>query len=245
MALFGLFGGDKPTTKNIAKLVPKVKERYAQPEYRRGAMERLLDWGTPESLDAVLSRFTVVVQSPHWDEEEKRWLVEELAERGDVAKEALTRFLARENNIAFAAQALARMVSKDDYLEELLAALRARAPEDHRSVQAKQELILALGDADDPRGVEAIVPHLNDHADDVQCAAIDVVERYQAESAYTALADILCDDLRSGRVLRHAAGAVHRLKAPIDKTRALQPAVAEDFVVRDGTLAPAHENAEE
>ena len=113
MALFGLLGGDKPTPKNISKLVNKVKERYAQPEYRRTAMEKLLSWSTPEALDAVLSRFTVVVQSPHWDEEEKRWLVEELAERGQPAKEALTRFLARENHIAFAAKALARLGTKD------------------------------------------------------------------------------------------------------------------------------------
>lgn len=239
MALFGLIGGDKPTPKNISKLVNKVKERYAQPEYRRTAMEKLLAWSTPEALDAVLSRFTVVVQSPHWDEEEKRWLVEELAERGAPAQEALTRFLARENNIAFAAQALSRLVSPEAYAGELIAALKARPPEDHRTVQAKQELILALGDTGDARVAEAILPYLDDHADDVQCAAIDVVERVQAEPAYNRLAALLTDEIRSARVLRHAAGAVSRLKAPIDPQRPLQPAVTEDYVVKDGTLASA------
>ena len=39
-----------------------------------------------EALAAVLARFTVVVQSPHWDEEEKRWLVDELATRGEPAR---------------------------------------------------------------------------------------------------------------------------------------------------------------
>lgn len=240
MALFGLLGGDKPNPKNISKLVTKVKERYAQPEYRRTAMEKLLSWSTPEALDAVLSRFTVVVQSPHWDEEEKRWLVEELAERGEPAKEALTRFLARENNIAFAAKALARLTSKEEYVDELIKALRARPPEDHRTVQGKQELILALGDAGEPRAVEAVLPYLDDHADDVQCAAIDVIERHQAEVGYPKLAEILTDEVRSARVLRHAAGALSRLKAPIDPQKPLQPAVTEDYVVKDGTLVASH-----
>ena len=58
--LDSLFGSDKPNQKNIDKLVVRVKERYAQPEYRREAMEKLLSMNTPESLAAVLMRFTVV-----------------------------------------------------------------------------------------------------------------------------------------------------------------------------------------
>ena len=64
--LDGIFGSDKPTQKNIEKLVIRVKERYAQPEYRREAMERLLGWNTPEAIIGALARFTVVAQSPHW-----------------------------------------------------------------------------------------------------------------------------------------------------------------------------------
>ena len=134
MGLFGLFGSDKPTEKSIAKQVTRVKERYAQPEYRRMAMETLFDWGTPEALDGILARFTVVVQSPHWDEEEKRWLVEELAERGQPAIEALRRFLKTSNNIGFADRALQRLCDEDQYRIELGEALKARDPEDYRSV---------------------------------------------------------------------------------------------------------------
>lgn len=240
MALFGFLGGDKPNPKNISKLVLKVKERYAQPEYRRGAMEKLLSFATPDAMDAVLQRFSVVVQSPHWDEEEKRWLVDELAERGELAKAAVTRYLAKENHIAFAAQALARLTSPAEYVETLMASLASRTPEDHRSVQGKQELILALGDTQDERVVSAVLPYLDDHADDVQCAVVDLIERLGATSAFSTLVQVLSDDVRSGRVLRHAAGAVSRLKAPIDPTRALQPAVAEDFIVKEGTLHAAH-----
>lgn len=237
MALFGLLGSDKPTEKNIAKQVTKIRERYAQPEYRRAAMDQLLEWGTPEALDGVLSRFGVVVQSPHWDEEEKRWLVEEFADLGEPGVEALCRFLARDNNVTFAAKALRRLVDQERFKEEIIKALKARDPEDHRTVQAKQDLIALLGELDSDDLGDVVLPYLDDHADDVQCAAIDVVESQGGEAARARLIEMITEDLHSARVLRHAAGAVSRLKLSIDPEKPLAPAVTEDYVVKDGTLA--------
>jgi phenylpyruvate tautomerase PptA (4-oxalocrotonate tautomerase family) len=235
--VLGLFGGDKPTEKNIAKQVLKVKERYAQPEYRRVAMEKLLEWATDEALDGVLARFTVVVQSPHWDEEEKRWLVEELVEKGDPARQALSRFLKKENNIAFAAKALQQLSSKETFLQELCDALKARSPEDYRSAQAKQDLIHALTEVLGEKGGDVLVPYLDDHADDVQCAAIEAVEKVNVEAAKERLATMITEDLHSARVLRAAAGAVSRMHVAIDPEKPIEAAVLEDFAVKDGTLA--------
>ncbi len=237
MALFGLLGGDKPTEKNIDKQVQKVKERYAQPEFRRAAMDRLLEWGTPEALAGVMQRFSVVVQSPHWDEEEKRWLVDELAERGDAARQAITQYLKTQNNIAFAAKALRKLCDEQGYVQELVAALQARDPEDYRSVQAKQELVAAIGATGDTEALGAVVTFLDDHGDDVQCTAIDVVEKNHVEQGYPRLVKMITEDFHSARVVRHAAGAVSRLGLGIDPEKPLSPEVTEDFVVKDGKLA--------
>lgn len=243
--LDSIFGGDKPTQKNIDKLIVRVKERYAQPEYRREAMEKLLSWGTPEALAGVLARFTVVAQSPHWDEEEKKWLVDEMAELGEPGRAALRAFLAKENHIAFAARALKRVDSADDYVLDLVGALKAKPPEDYRSTQGKVELVACLSETGDPRVAEAVIPHLDDHGDDVQCATIDAVERLWEKIGARGqleqrLQRMVADDGRSARVVRHAAAAMQRLQVPIDPARPLAPAVAEDYVVKDGKLAPAH-----
>lgn len=243
--LDGLFGGDKPNQKNIDKLVVRVKERYAQPEYRREAMDKLLEWNTPESIYAVLSRFTVVTNSPHWDEEEKRWLVDELAGKGAPAREALKKFLAKENHVAFAARALSKLGTKDDYIADLMAALKARSPDDHRGTQGKTELVASLAETEDPRVIEALLPFVDDHGDDVQCAVVDALGRLWAKlpdngAAVAKLQGVITDDARSARVLRHTAAAMQRLALPIDATKPLAPAVAEDFLVKDGKLALAH-----
>lgn len=240
--VFGLFGGNKPTEKNIGKQALKVKERYAQPEYRRAAMEQLLAWGTPEALDAVLSRFTVVVQSPHWDEEEKRWLVEELAERGAPAREALSRFLKTKNNVAFAAKALRNLCDPESYKTQLQDALLAREPEDYRSAQAKQDLIHALSEVlEAGEGADCLKPYVDDHADDVQCAAIEAVEAGKVEDVYPRLAEVVTEDMHSARVQRAAAAAIARLSIPIDPAKPIEAAVLEDFVVKDGSLARKEE----
>lgn len=243
MALFGLFGSDKPTPKNIEKMVARVKERYAQPEYRRDAMDTLLNWGTPEALDGVLSRFTVVVNSPHWDEEEKRWLTDVLVDLGAPAADAFRRFLAKQkDNVRFAVKALERIHGtghRDALVEDLLVALKNHAPDDYRSAQAKTDLIASLEGFDDARINEALIPYLNDHADDVQCITIDVVHARSAEVAYEALATMVTDDLHSARVLRHAAGAVARLGLTVPGT--VVDAVSEDFSVVDGKLVSNRE----
>ena len=244
--LDSIFGGDKPTQKNIDKLVVRVKERYAQPEYRREAMERLLGWATPEAITACLARFPVVVQSPHWDEEEKRWLVDEIAQLGEPGRVALQKFLAKENHIAFAAKALQRLVDKEEYVVDLAAALKARSPEDYRSTQGKSELIACLCETGDARVAEVLLPYIDDHGDDVQCACVDALEKMwpkigaMTEPVSKKLAAVIGDDGRSARVLRHTAAAMQRLGVAIDATKPLAPAVAEDYVVKDGKLAPAN-----
>jgi hypothetical protein len=241
--VLGLFGGNKPTQKNIDKQVNKVKERFAQSDFRRVAMDKLLDWGTAEAYDGLLKRFTIVVQSPHWDEEEKKWLVETLVSHGDVAKQALVRFITTENQVTFACRALARMSTGDDLVAHILAALASRSPEDIRTEQGKKELIHVLDENPDPRVEQGVIPFLSDHSDDVQCAAIDVVKNHKLALGYAPLQKLLYDDLSSARVQRYAASAVHVLELDIDITQALMPAVVEDYLVKDGKLALNRPNA--
>lgn len=245
MGLLDSIFGDKPNTKNIEKLVLRVKERYAQPEYRREAMDKLLAWGTPESYAALLGRFTVVVQSPHWDEEEKRWLVDELATRGEPARTALKLFLTRDDHVAFAAKALRQLSpSVDVWIDDLVAVLQARAPGDHRTTQGKAELINTLVDAKAQSAVKVIVHYLADHADDVQMATLDGLDKLFAAAndddkatVSEALRAMIVDDGRSARVLRQAAAVMANHQMTVDPAKPLAPAVAEDFIVKDGVLA--------
>ena len=234
--ILGLFGGNEPTTKAIDKQVTKVKERFAQPDFRRAAMEKLMEWGTDEALDGLLKRFTVVVQSPHWDDEEKRWLIDQLAKLGEPGKAALCRYLAKETLLTFAIKALERLTTTEELVDELIKALNERPPDDYRSGEAKRDLVLALGDLDLPAVGTALLPYIKDHSDDVQCAVIDVMLEQRVLAAEKALLEVITADEDSARVQRQAAKAVSELELSIDPEKALVASVVEDFVVKDGKL---------
>jgi hypothetical protein len=240
MGFLGLFGKDKPSEKAIAKQVNHVKEQYAKPDYRQMAMDKLLGWGTKESLQGLLSRFTVVVQSPHWDEEEKRWLVDQLATRGDLAKEVLQEFLLKSSDVTHAIQALSRLCTKAELNTILVQALHVRSPEDYRSSQSKIELIFSLQEHGVPNLESEILPYLDDHNDDVKCTVLNVCMIQKCELAYPRIAQMISEIEHSARVLRQAATIVCQLQIPVDLHKPLAPEVAEDFVVKNGKLKPFH-----
>ncbi|MEM7589331.1 MAG: HEAT repeat domain-containing protein [Myxococcota bacterium] len=200
-------------------------------------MKKLLQWNTKESLLGVLDRFSIVVQSPHWDEEEKTWLKEELQKKGDLAKEAIVQFIGTAGAVTHPTQVLSCLCSSQEEFAGLLQrALQARSPEDHRGSQAKRELILALQAVDVDGVVESICVYLQDQNDDVRCAAIDAVRAKGNKKLKQRLVAMLADESSSSRVLRHVASAVSRLNLHIEDAFVLASSLQESYVVQDSKL---------
>lgn len=237
MGILGFFQGRGPTPGGVAKQVTRAKDPYAQSEYRVDAMKKLLQWNTRESLLGVLDRFSVVVQSPHWDEEEKAWLKEELQKKGYLAKEAIVEFIGTAAAVTHPTQILSSLCnSQGEFADLLQRALQARSPEDHRGSQAKRELILALQAVDVAGVVESVCSYLHDQNDDVRCAAIDAVRAKGNKRLKQQLVEMLSNADNSPRVLRHAAAAVSRLSLRIEDASVLVPSLQESYVVQDAKL---------
>jgi hypothetical protein len=236
MGLFDMFKSG-PTSDSILGQVRKAKEVYAQPEYRRMAMEKLLKWGTEESLRGLLERFTVVVQSPHWDEDEKRWLVDEMIKVGELSKPILREFILKKNEVNYALLAYRKIVDSDEgYKAILVEALNLRPPSDHRSVQGKQEIIAAISEFEPMFYEELLLPYLADHSDDVQSAAIDALCRSENNKIAVALISLLESEVHSARVLRAAAHVVANKKYPLTDATRLSDVVKEEFRIEGGHL---------
>jgi hypothetical protein len=236
MGLFDMFRS-KPSKEAVLGQVRKAKEVYAQAEYRRAAMEKLLKWGTEEALSGLLGRFSVVVQSPHWDEEEKRWLVDEMVKQGDKALPILRKFILEKNEVNHALMAYRKIINNDEAYKELLQdALNVRPPSDHRTVQGKQELIAAISEFPPESFDEILLPYMNDHSDDVQCIAIDALKKSEKEEVNLKLIELLKSEVHSARVLRTAANAVMEKKIHLGDNTKLSDPVREDFMIESGYL---------
>lgn len=238
MGIFDFLKG-KPSKDAILAQVRKAKEVYAQPEYRRMAMEKLLKWGDDESIKGLLERFSTVVQSPHWDEDEKRWLTDELIKLKERALPILRDFILEKNDINHALLAYRTIVNNDQtYVAFLKEALLARPPSDHRSVVGKQEIIAQLAEFRDDSLISLLIPYLDDHSDDVQCAAIDTLAPFGHPLAQTKFVSMLGSDSHSARVLRKVAQVVSQHKLPVNSDAKLNEVILEDYKIAAGFLEP-------
>lgn len=171
----GLFDFLKPRSP-VERAAKQVKEAFAQPEYRRSAMDKLFEIGTDEAYAALLGRFAYNANGSIADEEEKRDLVAQLVQKGEPVLPSLKRFIASEKQISYPITALIGIMGKEEGTRFLIDTLKAYEPIDHRSTAAKTTLILTLKDLVSPEEAELFVPYLDDHADDVQFQALEALE---------------------------------------------------------------------
>lgn len=228
----GIFDFIKPKSA-LEKAARQVREEYAQPDYRRGAMEKLFSIGTPEAYDALLRRFTVNANGQIADEQEKKDLVDELVRVGDKAVGSIEKFIKTETKaLTFPIRALVRIQSNDDAKDILLEALRQYEPLDHRTTLAKVAMVDALGELLSSSEAEALLPYLDDHHDDVQASVIEVVEHLKPEGAGDELAKICGSEIHSGRIKRHAANSLVKIGVSIrTHYEGFDPEIKDAFLV--------------
>jgi HEAT repeat protein len=211
MGLLDVFKRGSP----IERAQKDLREPYAQPEVRRGAMSKLIEIGTEEAYEALLVRFTFNCNGHIADESEKRDLVDELVRIGKPAVEPLKRFIASSKQVAFPIRALSRMIEKKELLDFLTETLKKLEPLDHRSTEQKRLIIDALGELGTAEQASLVVPYLKDHSDDVQFQAVEALEKLKNESTYPALVEVCIGDQHSGRIQRRAAQVLEVLETSV------------------------------
>lgn len=235
MGFFSFFSS-APSEKAINAQVTKAKESYAQSEYRKTAMEKLLQWNTKESLAGLLERFCVVVQSLHWDQEEKKWLVEEIVKNQDNTKDLVIDFILKKDEITHCLICIKKIFNNDkDYIDLLKKALKAREPNNYRMVQSKKELLNDLGNYYAEEMDSLVIPYLNDHSDDVQCLAINFLANSSNNNTHDVLSKLLKSEDHSARVLRTLALVLEKKQISINSD-SLAESLQDEFSINNNKI---------
>jgi HEAT repeat protein len=168
--------GQSPSTKQINKLVKRLTESQGEDAPRIEAAEKLAEWGTPESLYALLKRFTISSKVITQDVEEKRMVVRMLVDKGQDAVDPILRFLSTHHQVEWAIQALSQILPREELVPKLVEALEkvaaasAFTPPEHKS-----DLIRAMRGHVTPEIAAVLREFLADDDDDVRIAAIDAL----------------------------------------------------------------------
>ena len=171
MGILDFLGGSGPT--KALKLKAKVTQKYGDPLARQKAIQQLGEMQFPEAVPVLLSRFTITVEPQTTDADEKDQAFELVRGRGAAALPAITDFLARTDVASsWAVRLLAALLPEPGVVGVLVAQLQTLAKGYTRNSEKQLVLLNWLAGKDDPRIAPAVLPFLEDMADDVRIGAL-------------------------------------------------------------------------
>ena len=216
MGLMDFLGFGPMSEKRIGRSVKLAMNAFAQPDVRVRELEKLLDDGSDDAIKGALKRFSVNASGTIADEEEKKWLEDEVVEKcGDSALLPLEHYIRSEKQLTYALRAYRRLTPEAASLDFFISALEGHGPDAYKQADAKLQLILQLSEyIDNSTVLTTLAPFLMDHSDDVRWAVMDIVEAgvvrgsvsNELKEAYlSSFSEILSDSSTGPRIVRRAA----------------------------------------
>ena len=136
------------------------------------AAEKLVEWGTSESLYALCKRFTISSKVITQDIEEKRYVVRMLSDKGRDAVEPILRFIKKNHQVEWPVQALTQILPREELVPRLVEALEYVGQGEFTSPEHRTSLIKAMHGLATSEIASTLRKFLNDDDDDDRIAAI-------------------------------------------------------------------------
>jgi HEAT repeat protein len=185
-----------PSPRQIEKAVKRLTETHGEEGPRIEAAQRLFEWGTPESLYALLKRFTISSRVITQDIEEKRMVVEMLQEKGTEAVGPILRFMKHHHRVDWPVEALAGIVDRDELVRHLIDTIEAVAHSEFAAPEHRVSLIRAIQDHVTVAMVPMLRTLLDDSDDDVRIATVEALSRLGEDARETLLETFIASEDR-------------------------------------------------
>lgn len=200
LGLFDIFTGGTDAQKAL-RLKSKIIQKYGEPSSRQKAIADLGKLQTPEAVAVLMSRFTVAVEPGTVDADEKDHVFEIVTGFGQMAVDPVFDFLKRSDAASsWAIRILEGILPEAEVVGRLADYLGELGPKYMRDPEKKVVVIQHLTGKDDPRIAPALVPVLEDMADDVKIAALTALAPLKYEPAREAILKLLVGEETGKRV---------------------------------------------
>jgi len=238
--VFGLFSKERALQKTIEKALNKLAQ---QPD-RWGALEKLREDDSDEALFGLCKRFGITATKGVEDEQEKNWVVDVLAEKGNAYPPAVTgqteaqreegkrknrdrvvaalkRFMksSDELSLSFPLRVLGRIADHDTVLATVDELFKSEQVGYARFPDRRIDLIKWFSEwkgASDDEVFVRVKPYLADFDENVRFTAIDGLSSRDPEKIVGPLVDALVrPEEESGRIRRTIVEVLERRKVPL------------------------------
>jgi HEAT repeat protein len=238
VGILNIFGRGDPAEK-AKKLKAKVTQKYGDPAARQKAIQQLGQMKVPEAVSTLLSRFTIAVEPQTTDADEKDQTFELVCGFREEAVQPTRQFLFKnELATSWALRVLGRLVPEIEVTGICVELLGRLAAEYTRNPEKKVVVLHHLTGKEDPRIAPAVLPFLEDMADDVKIAAVKALGPLQYEPAREPLLRLLTAPDTAKRVQTAALQALHESAFGIQGYREKVEALVSDpfFVDKSGLV---------
>jgi hypothetical protein len=145
-----------------AKWAEAAGSKRAQTYDRQEAIQELCKLKTSEAVEALLKRFTFVVDPSITDQEEKDQAFDGIVAAGQEAVAPVRAFAVKAESLTWPMKILKELVSKEELIDELLGWLAKWDTEYAKFIDPKLQILQALEDYENPRIREAVERFLED-----------------------------------------------------------------------------------
>ncbi|MBI2821425.1 MAG: hypothetical protein HYX74_04320 [Acidobacteria bacterium] len=224
-------GTGQPTPGQIDRQVKKLVHPHGESANRMNAVFQLADWRTPQSIAAILKRFTIVASPVTLDMEEKQQVCNILIEMGKEIVHPVTRFLRNEVQVYWPAQALQAVLPEEEFKQTLAEILAELHQSYVRVPDQKRDLLRQVRGLQHAKLFETAEAFLADPSDDVRIAALEYLFSVPNEARRSPILDAVFTEEQSARFwLRFAELAAESgWKIPSPYRDTLQKRLPPDF----------------
>jgi hypothetical protein len=239
MGFFDFFRKDKGTngkkSSPAAKWAEAAGSKRAQNYDRQEALNELAAMGTPEAAEALLKRFTFVIDPSITDQEEKELAAQGVLAAGKGAIEPIRAFAAKAESVSWPMRLLKEIVEEDEYVEELLRWLSKWDTEYAKFIDPKLQLLEELQEHKHEKILAAVTPFI---ADSNETARLNAVMAALAQGDKGAIDPLLAQlaEEESVRVKNKICDGLIQLGASIaeEQRESVRKALPDRYVV-DGS----------
>ncbi len=232
MGIFDIFGGGSSPEKAL-KLKPKVTQKYGDPTTRQKAIQQLGEMKFPEAVSVLMARFTITVEPLTTDADEKEHVFELIKGFGQDAVAPIKEFLRKsEQAPSWALRLLGELLPESEVIGISVDTLQHLSAHYTRDPEKKVVLLHSVTGKEDPRIAPAVLPFLEDMADDVKIAALKALAPLKHEPAREPILRLLTADETARRVQTSALAALQESGFAVqDHREKVQSLLVEPYVL--------------
>ncbi|MCY1079065.1 HEAT repeat domain-containing protein [Archangium lansingense] len=234
MGIFDFLGGSGP--EKALKLKSKVTQKYGDPSTRQKALQQLGEMKIPEAVSVLLHRYTITVEPLTTDADEKEHVFELIKSFDKDAVAPVTEFLRKnEQATSWALRILESLLPESEVISIVVDTLNTLSAQYMRDPEKKVVLLHYVTGKQDPRIAPAVLPHLDDMADEVKIAALKALGPQKHEPAREPILRLLTAGDTARRVQTAALGALQESGFGVQGYREKVEAVMNEPYYLDGS----------